>query len=181
VVGGNYFKGIVLMEWMYARRGVKKKNRTAIIRSALTELDSHAREVIAHLPEARCEDAERMVALEAEQQDDNLLAARAVGGEVAVLVANLRRGLLEDDAVHGRVAEEACGDEALIKEADGQDRHRRAERVSRRQQQKEDALAARAHQEPRRDGEVGAEELKGGKSRWVRYILGWVGKGRKGK
>jgi hypothetical protein len=93
---------------------VGKKKLTAIVCSTFTQLYRHAIKVIAHLLEARCEDTERMIAFEPEQQDDNLFAAGAVGREVAVLVADLRGGLLEDDAVHGWVAEEAERDKVPV-------------------------------------------------------------------
>jgi hypothetical protein len=86
-----------------------------------------------------------MVALEPKQQHDDLLAARAVGRIVAVLVADLRGGLLQDDAVHGWVVQDAECDEAFVEEAETEHDGCGGEGVAGREDQEEQGLAAGAH------------------------------------
>ena len=101
-----------------------------------------------------------MVALEPEQQDNNLLAAGPVGGVVAVFVVDLRGGLLEDHAIHGRVAEDPERDEAFAEEAEGEEQSGAGKGVAGWQGEEQDGLQAGAHEEPCGDGEVGTEKLR---------------------
>ena len=100
-----------------------------------------------------------VVAFEAEQEDDDLLAAGAVGGVFAVFVADLRGCLLRDHAVHGCVVEDAeRAMRHLERKRSEKSRVAAVRGVAGRQGEKEEGLQAGAH-EPSPDGEVGAEEL----------------------
>jgi hypothetical protein len=144
--------------WILADGGGGR--RTAIVRGAFTQLHRHAIEVVAHFLETGREDAEGMVALKAEEQDNDLLATGAVGGVLAVFIGDLRGGLLEDDAVHGGVAQQPERDEALAEEAEGEDEEGEGQGVAGGQGEKEKGLQTGAHEEPCRDGKVGAEDLE---------------------
>ena len=131
----GFGEGEILVEW---------QRLTSIISSALTQLHRHAEEIVADLLEARGEDAEGVVALEAEEQDGDFLRG------LAVAVAEHSRRFLRDHVGHGRVAEHAERDEAFGDEARREQEYRGAQGQGRvgGQEDEEQALQAGAEEEP---------------------------------
>jgi hypothetical protein len=109
---------------MRKEKWILRGKLTAVVRRAFTQLHAHAVKVIAYLLGAGSEGTEGVVAFEAEQEDDDLLAAGAVGGVLAVFVADLRGCLLGDHTIPGWVVEDAERDEAFGEEAEGENQSR---------------------------------------------------------